>query len=475
MRRLAPLAGLALVLALACYTDDTVGPNVVPGGTRPIVRVNLTDAPFPFDSVASVNVYVDSIEASAGSDSAGYLVADGNWVTLTAPHQAINLLNYQQGALAFLGQGNASAGQYKAVRMTIDVDSSSIVFAGGEHATVNWGRTGRVTLYALVSPAFTVTDSVSDLVLDFDVGRSFPYNLFGNGAFDFIPWLRAVNAAETGTIQGTVTTSYSGTAQPVENADVTIYPGDQPGSPLSWPVLATGRTDASGHYKVAFLSPGTYAITVQQPDAPYLATTALNDLSVSASGIITRDFSLVAAGAGNAGIHISGPNTVGVGGLITILASVTDSQGNPVSNPTVTWTSSDTTIAGTLGHDLVDSTYGKAAGTVYIRATTGVYSDSILVQVAGGGSVDTVATVEIMPDSENIPLSVDSLGFYAQPYSANHTPLYNRPIGWFVSDTTVLKLTAYGQSALITPLKVGTATVSATSEGKTGTAKVVIH
>lgn len=473
MRRIAPLAALCLALALACYTDDVSGPS---GGkpANPIVRVHLTDAPFPFDSVQSVNVYVDSIEASTAADSSGYSVP-GNWHTLAAPHQAVNLLNYQQGVLAYLGQGNVSAGQYMSIRMTIDVDSSSIIFTGGAHASVDWGRTGRITLYALVSPAFTVADSVSDLVLDFDVGRSFPYNLFGDGAFDFIPWIRAVNSAETGTIQGTVTTTYSGTSQPVQNADVTVYPGNQPGSPLSWPVLATGRTDASGQYKVAFLTPGTYAIAVQQPSAPYLATASLNNLSVSAGGTLTQDVALVAAGAGNAGIHITGPNTVGVGGLITLLASVTDSQGNPVANPTVAWTSSDTTVAGTLGHDLVDSTYGKAAGTVVIRAISGPYSDSLTIQVAGGGSVDTVATVEILPDSQNVPLSVDSLGFYAQPYSANHTPLYSRPIAWFVSDTTVLKLTAYGQSALITPLKVGTATVSATSEGKTGTAKVTIH
>ncbi|HYK11546.1 MAG TPA: hypothetical protein VEV39_12160 [Gemmatimonadales bacterium] len=97
------------------------------------------------------------------------------------------------------------------------------------------------------------------------------------------------------------------------------------------------------------------------------------------------------------------------------------------------------------------------------------------VQVVSNGSLDPVNTVEISPDSLNLPLSIDSLGFYAQPYDTSHTPLYNRSIAWFVSDTTVLQLTAYGQSALVKPLKVGTATVQATSEGKVGTAKVTIH
>lgn len=466
MRRFAPLAGLALVLALACYTDDTVGPNIVPG-TRPIVRVNLTDDPFPFDSVGSVNIYVDSIEATTTFDTSG---STQSWVTLAAPHAAVNLLNYQNGALALLGQGNASAGQYVAVRMTMDVDSSSIVMSGGSKATVSWGETGRITIYALVSPALAINDSVADLVLDFDVGRTFPYDLFGNKEFEFVPWLRAVNRAQTGSIQGTVTTSYYGAWQPVANADVSIYPGGQTTS-----LLATGRTDATGHYRVSYLPAGAYTISVTQPIQPGLATATMGGLNVTIGGTLTQDVSLPAASPGTPGIHISGPNTVGVHGAITLLASVTDSQGHAVTNPTVSWTVSDTAVAGTLGYGTLDSTYGKAAGTVVVRATSGAFSDSITVLVADSTSLDPVATVVISPDSENIPLAVDSLGFYAQPYSANHTPLYNRAIGWFISDTTVARLTAYGQSAHIQPLKVGTVTIQATSEGKTATAKLTVH
>lgn len=64
------------------------------------------------------------------------------------------------------------------------------------------------------------------------------------------------------------------------------------------------------------------------------------------------------------------------------MASVTDRQGHPVVNPTVRWTVSDTAIAGTLGYNTIDSTFGKAAGTVVVRATSGVFSDSITVQAA---------------------------------------------------------------------------------------------
>jgi len=466
MRRLAPLTALCLTLALACYTDDVSGPG---GGkpANPVVRVHLTDAPFPFDSVQSVNIYVDSIEATTTFDTSG---GTQTWVTLAAPHQAVNLLDYQNGALAFLGQGNASLGQYQAVRMTLDVDSSSILLSGNVKATVHWGSSGRITIYALVSPAFTIADSVSDLVLDFDVGRSFPYDLFGTKTFEFVPWIRAVNSAQTGGIQGTVTTSYYGSPQPVANADVMVFEGNQTSS-----LLATGRTDASGHYRVSYLPAGTYTMSVTQPIQPGLATVTLTGLNVTVGGVLTQDVSLPAAGNGGPGVHITGPNTVGVGGVVILYASVSDSQGHAVPNPSITWSVSDTTIAGTLGYGTLDSTYGKAEGTVVVRATSGAYQDSLTVLVTNGGSLGPVNTVVIMPDSMNIPLSVDSLGFYAQPYSADSTPLYDRPVAWFISDTTVARLTAHGQGALITPLKVGTATVSATSEGKTGIAKLTIH
>ncbi|HYK10252.1 MAG TPA: DUF4382 domain-containing protein, partial [Gemmatimonadales bacterium] len=362
MRRIAPLAAGLLLLGLGCYTDDVIGP---PGGGKPlspVVRVHITDDPFPFDSVQSVNLYIDSIAATTTFDTSG---GSNSWVTLATPHQAVNLLDYQNGALAFLGQDSAIPGLYKSVSVTIDVDSSSIILSGGAHASIHWPTSGRLTLYAYVSPALTIGDSISDLVIDVDVGHSFYYNLFGGHEFTFIPVLRAVNGAQTGAIQGTVTTSYYGGSQPVANADVTVFPG---GFATSAP-LATGRTDAAGHYKVAYLpagpaaGPWTYAISVTQPLQPGLATVTLNNLTVTAGGTLTQDISLPAASAGTSGIHISGNTTVGVGGAVELFAAVTDSLGNPVANPTVVWTSSDTAIAQSLGLGAIDSVVGVAAGT----------------------------------------------------------------------------------------------------------------
>lgn len=451
--------------AAGCYTDDISGLS----NGKSVVRVLLTDSPFPFDSVASANVYVDSIEASATTDTTATA-----WVTVAAPHQAFNLLAVQQGVTALVGQGQLSVGQYRAVRMTIDVDSSSIVWRNGSRAQVNWPQSGRMTLNAFVQPPFSVGNAGADIVLDFDVGQSFPYNLFGDGHFDFIPWLRAVNGAATGAIAGTVSTSYTGTTLPVKSADITVYAGTPPTSSEASPVVATGHTDSTGHYRVAFLSPGTYTLGVSKVDNPFLASVFVPGVQVTAGTSTTESPSLAAASGANASIHISGPSTVGVGGWITLAAAVVDSAGNPVANPAVIWTSSDTMIAVTQGFGAADTTRGRSAGSAYVTATSVGKRDSILVTVVANGSLDTIASVTVAPATASAAVG-DSVGFTATLESASGGPLSGRSIAWFLSDTTIADLYPYGASAIVRPRRTGTVVVQATSEGKSGSASLTVH
>lgn len=67
MKRLfATLLVLAGTATVASYTDDTL---THPTAIAP-TRVNVTDDPFPFDKVSSVNIYVTRIEASRPGDRA---------------------------------------------------------------------------------------------------------------------------------------------------------------------------------------------------------------------------------------------------------------------------------------------------------------------------------------------------------------------------------------------------------------------
>ena len=452
-------AALANGLSVACYHEDIPGPS----GTGPLVKVLLTDAPFPFDSVARVNIYVDSIEAAASPDS-----ETAEWVTVAAPHKAFDLLAVQQGTTAFVGQGTLTAGQYRAVRMTIDGDSSSIIWSNGTPAEIHWPRAGRITLYALVQPAFAVTDPGTDIVLDFDVGLSFQYNVFGLNQFEFTPWLRAVNRAATGSIAGTITTSHTGATVPAKDALITVS------LTSTSSIVATGHTDSTGYYKIAFLAPATYWVSVTEPDNPFVATVGTAGVQVAAGATTDLSVSLPPAGMGNAYIHISGPTNVGVGGFTALVAAVVDSNGNTVANPNVTWTSSDTTVAITRGFGAADTTYGRSAGAARIIATSMGMSDSLAIIVADSSSVDTIASVTITPSSANVSVG-DSVNFYATVRNSSGGVLSGRPIAWFVSDTTIVRLYPFGSSAFIRPLRAGSAAVQATSEGKWGTASVTVH
>ena len=103
----------ALLAAAGCYQDE---PGSIGPGTKPIAKVLLTDAPFPYDSVASVNVYVVSVAASTDPDTTG----DAGWETIAQPGRVFDLLALQQGTTALLGEGQLSGKLYRAIRVVIE-------------------------------------------------------------------------------------------------------------------------------------------------------------------------------------------------------------------------------------------------------------------------------------------------------------------------------------------------------------------
>src|ERR1041385_6199720 len=256
---------VAAALLAGCYQDDAS--VAAPQAVRPQITVRLTDAPFPYDSLHSVYIYVVRIEANTAADTSG----GGQWALITEPRKTFDLLALQQGATAVLGQGEMPAGQYHAVRMTIDTLQSSITWndAAQQAAHVNWH--GWKTIYAFVEYPVEVAAQGADIVLDFDIGRSFLFNYYGNYEFDFTPQLRAINSAAAGAIAGTVTQDSGGTTSPVPNAQISVF-ATYPAQPDSIGYLeATGRSDSTGHYTVGFLPPGRYFVKIEEPFMPWLA------------------------------------------------------------------------------------------------------------------------------------------------------------------------------------------------------------
>jgi hypothetical protein len=459
---LARLAALALVLCAACYTEDQAGLG------DPVARVLLTDAPFPYDSVARVEIYVVRVEATGQPDTSGL----GSWVTIAAPRRRFDLLTLQQGTTAFVGAGQLPAGQYRAVRLVIDADSSAIILKNGLPAVVNWQGTGEIALYALVEGAVDVPAEGADIVIDFDVGRSFLYDFFGSEEFTLLPWVRAVNAATTGAITGTVTSRYSGPVAPIRNANVSVYRGDPLSAEYTWSLVATGRTDTTGNYTVAFLLPATYIVRIEQPLLVWLQPVVVPNVTVTVGGTATASVELLEVGA-NGGLTIMGPTQVTVGGSIGLTAVVVDSQGQPVSNPTVAWrTDTGAVISLTASNDSAVVT-GLAAGMGRVIATSGAVADTATITVLG--SALPVETVAVEPATRTLAIG-DSVYFTAVLKDSTGTTLSGRPVSWFTSDASVLRIDfTYDVYVLVRALKAGSVTLTATSEGKTGTSAVTVQ
>jgi len=79
-----------------------------------------------------------------------------------------------------------------------------------------------------------------------------------------------------------------------------------------------------------------------------------------------------------------------------------------------------------------------------------------------------------VPESASVALSDTLFTFWAELRDSAGNMLSGRPVSWFSTDTAVFVVVQPGYGN-IQPRAAGTAFVQATSEGKTGQAKVVVH
>jgi hypothetical protein len=216
-------------------------------------------------------------------------------------------------------------------------------------------------------------------VRDFDVGKSFAYDNLGDGAFDFFPWIRAVNKDATGSISGTVSRDTSaGPAGPVANATVSAWGG----GPSNWYIYSTGTTDAAGHYKLAYLLPGNYIVGVD-PKTPSNLASDLDSNVVVARGVDTPHS--VVLSAFNGAVLINGATSMPVNRTNRIEAFVITAQHQQDPDAAVAWQNLDTDVLGLTTYP--DSTHvarvtSKIVGTGRIVATSGSFADTLVIHVS---------------------------------------------------------------------------------------------
>ncbi len=270
---------LAALGAAACSGDATSGAGtqgtVAPGSSR----VFLTDDPFPYSRVARVDLYVVSISGSVSGDTSA--TAGGDFVTLAAPHRLINVLALQNGITDELGTVALTQGAITAIRLVIDTDSSSITLKDGRVLTgsstpgIHWqSSAGRPVLNALLDGQIVVHDTGAVIVVDYDVGKAFitPQEIdpaSTDSGFVFSPVLRAADATRSGSITGTVQAHVAGGA-PVVDASLRLYLGDPATPEDSWSELATARSDSTGAFRFAYVTPSSYWAGTAQAGKSYI-------------------------------------------------------------------------------------------------------------------------------------------------------------------------------------------------------------
>lgn len=298
------IARLGVLLAaaggLAC-TDSTSPPS---GTARLVVR--MTDAPFPFADVASVDMFVVRVDGRNGAATDAE-IADVNgtdgWIAVAEPGAAFNLLDLQGGKTVNLGAATLATGIYNSFRLVLDTDQSSITLQDGTVLTgtsdpgIKFPSAAQTGIKILLDAPIQVVQDSSVMILDFDVGRSFVLrgNSIKNNGLLFKPVIRATASELTGSVSGSVRAE-SATGEGVADATVELL---KEGTPVDDTdeenVIATTSTDASGDFRFGFILPGVYEIRATPPEASGFAPALLAGGVTIVSGTEVTDRIIVVA------------------------------------------------------------------------------------------------------------------------------------------------------------------------------------
>src|SRR5262245_225178 len=189
-----------------------------------------------------------------------------------------------------------------------------------------------------------------------------------------------------------------------------------------------------------------------------VGSTQITATSEGKSGSVT----LTVSGTQIASVKITpSTGTVNTGATIALTGSAFDAADAPLPGRVFAWSSANPAIATVTTLGVVQ---GVGAGTVSITGTSEGKSASATITVI----VPPVASVTVTPNPAKVGLG-DSLQLTATVKDASGTVLTGRAITWQSSNPVAASVSNTGKVRAVAP---GDVTITATSEGKSGTAAV---
>src|SRR5213079_1429559 len=235
------------------------------------------------------------------------------------------------------------------------------------------------------------------------------------------------------------------TVQAGQTVQLTATPRDANGAALSgrvvtWSSSNTSVATVSTSGLVSGVTPGSATITATSEGKSATASITVTDIPVTS-------------------VDVTPPTaTVQAGQTVQLTATPKDVNGTALSGRAVTWSSSNTSVATVNSSGLVS---GVTPGSATITATSEGKSGTASVTV----TQVPVATVSVSPATATVQAG-QTVQLIATPKDANGAALSGRSVTWSSSNTSVATVSSSGLVSGVTP---GSATITATSEGKSGT------
>ncbi|WP_297692034.1 DUF4382 domain-containing protein [uncultured Eudoraea sp.] len=284
IKLLFPIIILALLFFSACSEDL----NTASDTGR--LTVQLTDAPFPYELISEANVTIYKIDARYKGDSMEGEENDEDenksFIVLMEEERDVNLIDLTNGITETLVDMDVPTGSYDLIR--IYVKGVNVVLTNGSTFNLKVPSGEQTGIKVFIKPSLFVGGELSsDLLLDFDVSRSFIpkgnlKNIAGITGFNFKPVIKACNLTTAGTLSGLVSTIENEEPIGLEGATVSVFAAD---------TLNTSTfTDESGNYTIMGLVAGSYDVMVELEG--YEAQTA-EEVTIVAGNKTIQDFDLV--------------------------------------------------------------------------------------------------------------------------------------------------------------------------------------